>query len=39
MLHRGAVVEAGTPEAIQASANPVVRQFITGDPEGPIQPD
>ena len=39
MLHRGAVVEAGTPEAIQASTNPVVRQFITGDPEGPIQPD
>jgi phospholipid/cholesterol/gamma-HCH transport system ATP-binding protein len=39
MLHRGAVVEAGTPEAIQASVNPVVRQFITGDPEGPIQPD
>jgi phospholipid/cholesterol/gamma-HCH transport system ATP-binding protein len=39
MLHEGAVVEVGTPEAVQASANPVVRQFITGDPEGPIQPD
>ncbi|MEE9123816.1 MAG: ABC transporter ATP-binding protein [candidate division NC10 bacterium] len=39
MLHHGVVVEAGTPEAIQFSANPVVRQFITGDPEGPIQPD
>jgi phospholipid/cholesterol/gamma-HCH transport system ATP-binding protein len=39
MLHEGVVVEAGTPEAIQASTSPVVRQFITGDPEGPIQPD
>ncbi|MFQ5881672.1 MAG: ABC transporter ATP-binding protein [Candidatus Methylomirabilales bacterium] len=39
MLHEGVVVEAGTPEAIQCSANPVVRQFINGDPEGPIQPD
>jgi phospholipid/cholesterol/gamma-HCH transport system ATP-binding protein len=38
MLHEGVVVEMGTPEAIQFSANPVVRQFITGDPEGPIQP-
>ncbi|MEE9153720.1 MAG: ABC transporter ATP-binding protein [candidate division NC10 bacterium] len=39
MLHQGVVVEAGPPEAIQFSTNPVVRQFITGDPEGPIQPD
>ncbi|MFQ5804473.1 MAG: ABC transporter ATP-binding protein [Candidatus Methylomirabilales bacterium] len=39
MLHHGVVVEAGAPEAIQFSTNPVVRQFITGDPEGPIQPD
>jgi phospholipid/cholesterol/gamma-HCH transport system ATP-binding protein len=39
MLHEGTVVAAGTPEAIQASANPVVRQFITGDPEGPIHPN
>ncbi|MFQ5846322.1 MAG: ABC transporter ATP-binding protein [Candidatus Methylomirabilales bacterium] len=39
MLHHGVVVEVGPPEAIQSSATPVVRQFITGDPEGPIQPD
>ncbi|MFQ5959851.1 MAG: ABC transporter ATP-binding protein [Candidatus Methylomirabilales bacterium] len=38
MLHEGVVVDAGTPEAIQFSTNPVVRQFITGDPEGPIHP-
>ena len=39
MLHEGAIVEVGTPEAVQCSTNPVVRQFISGDPEGPIQPD
>lgn len=39
MLHKGVVVEEGPPEVIQSSTNPVVRQFISGDPEGPIQPD
>ncbi len=39
MLHAGVVVEEGTPEMIQSSTNPVVRQFISGDPEGPIQPE
>lgn len=39
MLHKGVVVEEGPPEVIQSSINPVVRQFISGDPEGPIQPD
>ena len=38
MLNNGVIVEAGTPEAIQASTNPVVRQFIHGETEGPIQP-
>ncbi|MBI1962253.1 MAG: ABC transporter ATP-binding protein [Candidatus Rokubacteria bacterium] len=32
MLHEGRIVEVGTPAAIQASANPVVRQFIRGEP-------
>lgn len=36
MLNDGIIVEAGSPEAIQASANPVVRQFIHGETEGPI---
>lgn len=38
MLHDGVIVEAGSPEAVQASENPMVRQFITGASEGPIQP-
>ena len=38
MLHDGAIVEMGTPEEIQASSNPVVRQFIAGGIEGPIHP-
>jgi len=38
MLHEGVIVEHGSPEAIMASANPVVRQFITGARDGPIRP-
>jgi len=38
MLHDGVIVEAGTPEAVQASSNPVVQQFIRGEIEGPIRP-
>jgi len=38
MLHDGVIVEHGSPEAIMASANPVVRQFITGAGDGPIRP-
>jgi phospholipid/cholesterol/gamma-HCH transport system ATP-binding protein len=34
MLHEGVIVESGSPQAIQASANPIVRQFIQGDIEG-----
>ncbi len=37
MMHDGAIVEAGTPEDIRNSANPYVRQFITGGLEGPIE--
>jgi phospholipid/cholesterol/gamma-HCH transport system ATP-binding protein len=33
VLHDGRIVEVGTPAAIQASANRVVRQFIQGVPE------
>jgi ABC-type transporter Mla maintaining outer membrane lipid asymmetry ATPase subunit MlaF len=28
-------VEQGPPAAIQASANPIVRQFIRGEPDPP----
>lgn len=33
MLYDGRIVEAGTPAGIQASPNPIVRQFIRGEPE------
>ncbi len=37
MLHDGVIVEAGSPEEIKGSTNPVVRQFISGGLEGPIK--
>ncbi len=33
MLHEGRIAEVGPPAAIQGSQNPVVRQFIRGEPE------
>ncbi len=33
MLHEGVIVEVGPPEAVRASANPIVQQFIRGDIE------
>lgn len=36
MLYNGSIVELGTPDEIRNSKNPVVQQFITGSPEGPI---
>jgi phospholipid/cholesterol/gamma-HCH transport system ATP-binding protein len=33
MLHEGRIVEVGPPRVIQQSANPVVRQFIQGEPD------
>ncbi|HMH54027.1 MAG TPA: ATP-binding cassette domain-containing protein [Candidatus Acidoferrum sp.] len=33
MLHEGRIVEIGRPEEIQASTNPIVQQFIRGEPE------
>ena len=33
MLHEGRIVEVGPPAAIQSSANPIVQQFIRGEPE------
>jgi phospholipid/cholesterol/gamma-HCH transport system ATP-binding protein len=37
MLYEGVIVEAGPPQAIQASRNPVVQQFIHGDVEGAVR--
>ena len=39
MLYRGCIIAVGTPEEIQQSTDPVVRQFIRGDPVGPITGD
>ncbi|HJV65106.1 MAG TPA: ABC transporter ATP-binding protein [Geomonas sp.] len=36
VLYRGRIIESGTPEQIQSSADPVVRQFVSGSLEGPI---
>jgi phospholipid/cholesterol/gamma-HCH transport system ATP-binding protein len=33
MLYEGRIVETGTPAEIQGSTNPVVRKFITGEPD------
>jgi phospholipid/cholesterol/gamma-HCH transport system ATP-binding protein len=33
MLHEGRIVEVGPPAAIQGSSNPIVQQFIRGEPE------
>jgi phospholipid/cholesterol/gamma-HCH transport system ATP-binding protein len=33
MLHDGVIVEVGAPDAVRASANPIVQQFIRGDIE------
>jgi phospholipid/cholesterol/gamma-HCH transport system ATP-binding protein len=33
MLHEGAIVEVGPPDAVRASTNPIVQQFIRGDIE------
>ena len=36
MLHQGNILQIGTREEIKNSQNPLVRQFITGEAEGPI---
>lgn len=39
MLHNGIIVEHNKPEVVMASANPVVRQFITGTYNGQTDPE
>jgi phospholipid/cholesterol/gamma-HCH transport system ATP-binding protein len=36
MLHDGAILEAAEPAAFRRSENPIVRQFVNGDPNGPL---
>jgi phospholipid/cholesterol/gamma-HCH transport system ATP-binding protein len=38
MLHEGRIHAVGTPDEIQASQDPAVRQFIEGSAEGPLLP-
>lgn len=37
MLYEGRIIETGSPEEMRQSANPVVRQFVTGSSAGPIR--
>lgn len=37
MLYEGRVLEVGTPQDIKKSSNPMVQQFISGSPDGPIK--
>lgn len=37
MLHEGKIIKTGTVEEMKASTNPVVRQFLEGNAEGPIK--
>jgi phospholipid/cholesterol/gamma-HCH transport system ATP-binding protein len=36
MLYEGMILTVGTPEEILSSKDPIVRQFVSGDVEGPI---
>jgi len=36
MLHQGNVLQIGTPDEIRHSSDPLVRQFILGEAEGPV---
>lgn len=36
MLYGGSIIETGTPAEIKSSENPVVRQFVSGSMNGPI---
>jgi len=36
MLHKGRIIEEGSPETFHASKNPIVQQFIEGRAAGPL---
>lgn len=37
MLYDGKIIEVGSPDEIRNTKNPIVKQFITGCPTGPIE--
>jgi phospholipid/cholesterol/gamma-HCH transport system ATP-binding protein len=36
MLHDGKIIQVGTKEEIRNTTNPFVKQFVNGEPEGPV---
>ena len=36
VIANGGIVFSGTPDALQASDDPLIRQFLDGEPDGPI---
>jgi len=36
VIANGQLVFSGTPDALQATDDPLVRQFLRGEPDGPI---
>jgi len=37
VLANGRVAQQGTPDEIRASANPLIQQYVTASPEGPVR--
>ena len=37
MLYEGKILAHGSPQEISSSDDPVIRQFLAGSSEGPIQ--
>jgi phospholipid/cholesterol/gamma-HCH transport system ATP-binding protein len=37
MLYRGRIIEEGEPKRFRQSSNPVLKQFMEGQVEGPIR--
>jgi len=37
MLHEGIIIASGATEEIRASSDPIIQQFVNGNPEGPIR--
>lgn len=36
MLHEGKIIQVGTKDEFKNTANPMAKQFVNGEPEGPI---
>jgi len=36
MLHRGKIIEEGSPDSLKRSSNPILGQFLSGSTHGPI---